>query len=309
MGVHKNARNWMGMLKDKNIYDVIIPGSHNAHAYAGGYNVPIVGPLVRCQDASIKCQLESGVRALDLRIGCETWFQHGPARTTKIEDMCSDVSEFLAKNPTEVVFLVAEVEKNCREKVTSDKGYEIMKKHLDGCFKGPRKWAPIHSPTIHNKGNWLTLGELVTQNKRVVLIYNPHKTKAVLRCIHSWTDGKTGSDKGEDVANKVAKWLEGTVKNDRVTNQAVIENGKYQMFWADMQTTPPESVVSLSESTVLGYLKQGGHQKGMLDCSKVVIQRDLFANLPKPNFVGLDYVETAGRELVNYIINLNLKKT
>lgn len=78
------------------------------------------------------------------------------------------------------------------------------------------------------------------------------------------------------------------------------------MFWADIQTTPPDSKYDLMFG---GYLSQGGHQKGMLDCSKVVVRRDLFAKLPKPNFVGLDYVETAGRELVNYVINVNLKKT
>lgn len=95
---------WMTSLKgETKICRLTIPGTHDTGATSGGF-------AAKCQTASIKEQLESGIRFLDIRlqassgklelchgiIGMGTYFQ---------EDVIDHCKEFLDENPGETIIM------------------------------------------------------------------------------------------------------------------------------------------------------------------------------------------------------------
>lgn len=107
-----NPKNWLGLLDDDTqLKDITLIGSHDAGAYRRG------GAMVKTQEDDIKTQLESGVRYLDIRLNYEENTQslvvyHGivSQHLDFTQDVLRVVSDFLKKNPSEMVFLVVKNE-------------------------------------------------------------------------------------------------------------------------------------------------------------------------------------------------------
>lgn len=109
---HLNA--WMGELNDHTLLSSLsIPGTHNSPTYR---HAP---PSVRCQAASVRQQLNNGVRFFDIRLHPQ--YPQDPARDELVlvhsvfpvsltgnkyfKELMHDVDEFLDKNPTETLII------------------------------------------------------------------------------------------------------------------------------------------------------------------------------------------------------------
>ena len=94
----------------KKVRDILIPGSHNALSYTME-NIPILKNAARCQNLSITCQLNLGVRVVDIRLGncgpSKNDFKvvHGMATGARVEPKLNEIFTFLEKHPTEFVYL------------------------------------------------------------------------------------------------------------------------------------------------------------------------------------------------------------
>lgn len=107
-----DTKTWMNQLDDDTqLKDITLVGSHDAGAYKRG------GSLVETQESDIKTQLESGVRYLDIRLNYNAdnkslMVYHGivSQHLDFANDVLKVVSDFLRKNPSEMVFLVVKNE-------------------------------------------------------------------------------------------------------------------------------------------------------------------------------------------------------
>jgi 1-phosphatidylinositol phosphodiesterase len=120
---YADTTSWMGNLSD-DLYlsEITIPGTHDSCAR----NV-MLGYVMRCQDTSIKEQLENGFRYLDLRIaldesesGNRIKLVHNFANChvsgnlfsdyIYLDDVCNDLYSFLQEHPTETVIVNFKIE-------------------------------------------------------------------------------------------------------------------------------------------------------------------------------------------------------
>jgi len=97
-----DQKDWMGKLPDnKKIGEMFIPGTHDTMADNGG-------TMVQCQCWSVKEQLESGIRFLDIRVKhIDDTFPcyHGPAALgTNLSDAIAACETFIAEHPKEAIF-------------------------------------------------------------------------------------------------------------------------------------------------------------------------------------------------------------
>lgn len=95
---------WMGTLSDSLlITELSIPGTHDTLSFLGG-------DAVQCQSLSLSEQLQSGIRALDIRcrhVNDTFHIYHGgvPQGATFGEDVVEVCMNFLAAHPTETIFM------------------------------------------------------------------------------------------------------------------------------------------------------------------------------------------------------------
>ena len=94
---------WMSMIKDETLLkNVVIPGAHDA----GTRGLPY---LAETQDRDTADMLACGIRYLDLRVSKtkdgELKIYHGPFKGVTLDSVIEDITEFLSKNPTEMLIL------------------------------------------------------------------------------------------------------------------------------------------------------------------------------------------------------------
>ena len=108
----ENLKTWMLEFQDKNLFDLILPGTHNSTSYDLTYSSFIIGNRISCQRNQILKQLEDGIRAIDLRIiavkneddEIEFWTGHGN-RFLPMQPVIDTIFQFLQDNPSEFIFL------------------------------------------------------------------------------------------------------------------------------------------------------------------------------------------------------------
>ncbi len=126
------------------ISELTLPGTHNAgtfsesmylprHIAHGVGTVPVIGAIVsyfgtkiaRCQSLPIAQQLRIGVRCLDLRVGFndngEAHVCHTMVCSTSLNEVITEVYQFLADHPTEIVVLMVKWDWECRQQATPAK--------------------------------------------------------------------------------------------------------------------------------------------------------------------------------------------
>ncbi|KGJ87950.1 phosphatidylinositol-specific phospholipase C domain-containing protein [Colwellia psychrerythraea] len=110
--------NWCEKLKDETrINQIAIPGTHDSSAWTHHENFPGI-PGAWAQRKSIEEQLEMGVRAFDLRVGCASnihhlgltsfiGMYHGPIYLNlTLNEVLITVRKWLDKNPKEFLILI-----------------------------------------------------------------------------------------------------------------------------------------------------------------------------------------------------------
>jgi 1-phosphatidylinositol phosphodiesterase len=96
---------WMGHVSDSaSLADLTIPGTHDS----GAMHEPF-GGTAKCQNLTIREQLDIGVRYLDIRLrhyGDSLLVHHGSVyQHLNFDDVLIQVTDFLAENPSEVVMM------------------------------------------------------------------------------------------------------------------------------------------------------------------------------------------------------------
>lgn len=155
------ASDWMGLLPDETyLSSVTIPGTHDsatAHIFPSFF--------LQCQSLEFKDQLEAGYRYLDIRLaldetedGTKLKFIHafGTCKKDKsflnlfgdtlyLEDVLSDVYDFLDEHPTETVIFCVKAENG------DDDVSKVESEFFKALDKNPSKW--------YTKNKIPTLGE------------------------------------------------------------------------------------------------------------------------------------------------------
>jgi len=170
---------WMGKLSGSlRLCDIVVPGSHNSHAYHARYWLLMFGATYawRCQNRSIYDQLCLGIRALDLRMSDDVYCSHGPIVTIKFETAISDIVRFAAEYPNEIILVFIKSEWR-RTGSSSDK---VSKKFTSASSRVLTDFEPT-----------VTLSELRSSSKNILLFWNysPIGNKS-WRLEDSWAEGK-----------------------------------------------------------------------------------------------------------------------
>lgn len=104
-----NEPTWMsGLSGSLPITEVSIPGTHDTMADDGVDSSD-------CQTMHLRPQLDSGIRALDIRLklieGGELWLYHGIVKLSEnFETVLDEVTDFLSDNPSEFVIMRVKTE-------------------------------------------------------------------------------------------------------------------------------------------------------------------------------------------------------
>lgn len=98
-------REWMADVADSAlISEISIPGTHDSCAL-----YEPIAPCAKCQNYSLKDQLDMGVRFIDIRgvvVGKRIQIVHGPIyQAQSLDDVYDTVCRFLDENPTETVIM------------------------------------------------------------------------------------------------------------------------------------------------------------------------------------------------------------
>lgn len=109
-GAVGNKPNWMsGLSGTLPISEVSIPGTHDTMSDVPGHDI------ANCQTMYLRPQLDSGIRALDIRLklieGGELWTYHGSVKLHEnFETVLDEVIDFLNDNPSEFVIMRVKAE-------------------------------------------------------------------------------------------------------------------------------------------------------------------------------------------------------
>lgn len=125
-------KNWMIGIPDlTKLSDINIPGTHDSCAFRVQFPL-----LSKCQNKSIKEQLNSGIRFLDIRVekdGDKLKLVHdiadcknpeNPRKKLYLEDVINDCKFFLRENPTETILLSYKRDDGANQEETFDTFFE-----------------------------------------------------------------------------------------------------------------------------------------------------------------------------------------
>lgn len=111
---------WMSQFPDKNIFQLFLPGTHDSSAFKVSYppelsknHTTLLGTIVKqfalTQEYNIFDQLRCGIRVLDFRVNTlipgTPWLSH-TAFTIPLEEAFQHISDFINKNPSEVIIIL-----------------------------------------------------------------------------------------------------------------------------------------------------------------------------------------------------------
>lgn len=129
---------WMSVFHDATHLSALsMPGTHNSATYH------LALPTVRCQAVDVTCQLNGGVRFLDIRVQADRDLKlvHGAFPIAifgikKLGDTMRDCYNFLERNPSET--LVVSLKREGRGKVGDEEFSRMV--HAEIIEKDPEKW-------------------------------------------------------------------------------------------------------------------------------------------------------------------------
>lgn len=195
-------------IRSKQLYELMLPGTHNSCAYKVNYSiptkfssklfdclVPIIGPCfiskwVLNQTKNIKEQLNHGIRTLDIRISYNKQFYISHTfGLSSIESFFSQVKEFLRENPTEIVVILAKADYDNRESMNA-----VVERNFLGLVL-----EQIGSLLIR-PGSDLTVSSIMASAKNIYFSYSSETELGI-----DWSGGKNTQIYSKELINRV--WL------------------------------------------------------------------------------------------------------
>lgn len=169
---------WMKYLDDSMLLtDLSIPGTHNSAA--GGYSPWESGAVgadyAECQVKTVKHQLLSGFRFLDLRIDCDAGdggkykmkIFHGNFYCCTLQAVMSDVNEFLEDHPTECVLIRFKKEEDKSSDETWVRTFHEYMEEMRGGVKNLPHSDYMYIPNSNSlprlgevRGKWLIVSQV-----------------------------------------------------------------------------------------------------------------------------------------------------
>lgn len=142
--------------------DILIPATHNSGAYSAGNTI-----LVRCQDKTIRGQLDGGIRCFDIRVAKSIWdgnyvMHHEgcyPSDTSQnLEKALQDMAKFAEEHPKEI-FVVNLIPGSSSNLAEAD-------------YAGLRDFVfnPLKDYLVPEEMATATLAELAKAGKRIIIL-------------------------------------------------------------------------------------------------------------------------------------------
>jgi len=177
--------NGMNNLCNVRINNMLFATAHNAHA------TPQTVPASPNQDLSVTRALEAGVRAIHVGMGlCRIEgtmtlsLVHGSCLNGYVDPVSffTEINSFLARNPTEVVVLLGEVDDNIGGEVTIDAIEEAMVSTFDmSANKGLADRLYDHPIEDRVVSPWPLLKDLVEMDKRLLFFFYGGRDRKCIR--------------------------------------------------------------------------------------------------------------------------------
>jgi len=209
---------------------------------------------------------------------------HNGWGTISISSACGQLRDFLDRNPTEIVFVLAKRDWNARDRLCDSDA----RKHLeDGLTNAKLEFVSIEK-TIQND-QCQTIEEILANKHRVVLAWDEVSS--------SW--GSTSTQSVDELLENMRKWL----------NEREKRVGKWYM--ADLQTTMHGSCGGFCKHSWL-CCKRKAYKRASREISDKVLDCECSScgikDLARANFIGMDFCQAA-QGLVNALIDHNIKNS
>lgn len=237
-----NNKNWMAFIdSNKKISELSVPGTHDTMA---NYELT---HMVRTQAMSLRGQLDSGIRFLDIRCnydGNQFKINHGPIGLKyNFDDVLGTVSSFLEDNPTEAVFMRVKQENS---KYSDSEFHEKLKEYEN-------KYSKYFWQNYDNYTNNPKLGDV----RGKIVVFNDVFGSSVGLDYRS-TDKQDNYNidtnwslyyKWEDIKNHLDKARNGDM-NKIYINYLSASGGSFPYFVASGQSSPEMSAPRLATGLV-----------------------------------------------------------
>lgn len=164
---------WMSQFPDKNVFQMFLPGTHDSSAYTVSYprelsknHTTLLGTVVKqfviTQEYNIFEQLMYGIRVFDFRVNTlipgTVWLSH-TAFTIPLEQAFQHISDFIYKNPSEVIIILikADWETNKISKLDWNPVASLIQKYFS-------------NKTIPEANRRDTIGQLTQLGKNIIFV-------------------------------------------------------------------------------------------------------------------------------------------
>ncbi|MBQ7739980.1 MAG: phosphatidylinositol-specific phospholipase C domain-containing protein [Eubacterium sp.] len=278
-----NTERWLNEIDGgKSLFSLNLPATHNSAARF------VKGALIRCQDMSIKEQLESGIRVFDLRVKSEgerLVLVHSFANIYSDEkyksvmhlgEIIADFNEFLNNNPSETVVLQF---KNDSEK-EQQKCIDILKSRYI------------------ERGSWYLEPDVPTLNQargKIVLLRRCIDAKDSLGIdVSLWVD----QGKREAKALLLQSKSGGFLIQDRYSYSP-------KKKWSLCVKPLLESAAAFSKTYILNYLSTAGGLHLPRQNANIINKCFTEYELKNNKYYGILYLDFPGKDVINKIINTN----
>lgn len=301
IGIDRSS--WMIHLKDERYMSGLsLPGTHDTMSFYGG-------DIVACQTASLKTQLESGIRVLDIRC-CEEngkfVIYHGPVYQKATFDKVLDtINMFLLYHPAETVYMRIQ-----QEHSSSDSFEETFRtKYFE-----PRKnlfWNPMESSTPQDPPLRETRGRIVVLQKfgkkyQFGVKWNTLNVQDKYNLKTNW-----------DLYDKwlaVKKHFDDANKSDRLSKETYVNflsgsGGSFPYFVASGQSRPATDGERLSTGLVALFHKYPDFPRVngsiVFEGTNILSAARIGEGKMFDKYVGMVMADFPGKELIDAIISLN----
>ena len=287
----EGSADWMSRLPDdKPVSEVVLPGTHDsATRYVQ------LAFFSKCQDLSIKEQLEAGFRYLDIRLGADgerLKLMHGFTSCTTggwpwsgtlyLDEVLEECYSFLKAHPSEAVF------------------FSVKQEHGDESVS--RFQELLDSYISNDRDMWLLTSQIPTVGEARGKIL-------LLR--------RFGDEAGLGEASGLAhKWMNQKGYSDPSLNTVSEDNGSYKLFVQDRYeydtdekwtafTEGMEKSLPDGETIALNYLSTKGHAKFGHSYKYASVLDPRLKELPSSSLRGWIIVDYASAKLAEHIYSAN----
>ena len=301
IGIDRSS--WMIHLKDERCMSGLsLPGTHDTMSFYGG-------DIVACQTASLKTQLESGIRVLDIRC-CEEKgkfvIYHGPVfQKATFDDVLDTIYLFLIHHQAETIYMRIQ-----QEHSSSDSFEETFRT----AYFEPRKtlfWNPLESSNPQDPPLRETRGRIVVLQKF------GEKYQFGVKWGTLNVQDEYHLDTNWDLYDKwlaVKKHFDDANKSDRSSKKTFVNflsgsGGSFPYFVASGQSRPATNGERLSTGLIALFDKYPDFPRVrgsiLFEGTNILSAARIGEGKMFDKYVGMVMADFPGKELIDAIISLN----